>query len=106
MRLAIGIDNNACERCMRNPALGRKNWLFAGSADGGRAIASWLTVLQSARLHETEPFAFVGELLTRLAEYRDIPPERKAAEGEAFLRELLPTAWVARHPDKRLALGR
>lgn len=103
---AIEIDNNACERCMRNPALGRKNWLFAGSADGGRAIASWLTVIQSARLHEVEPFAYVSELLSRLAEYRDMPAERKAAAGEAFLRELLPSAWMKRNPEKRLALGR
>jgi transposase len=103
---AIEIDNNACERCMRSPALGRKNWLFAGSTDGGKAIASWLTVIQSARLHEAEPFAYVRDILTKLAEYRDMPAERKAAAGEAFLRELLPAAWVARNPDKRLALGR
>jgi transposase len=103
---AVEIDNNACERCMRSPALGRKNWLFAGSADGGRAIASWLTVIQSSRLCEAEPFAYVSELLTKLAEYRDMTAERKAAEGEAFLRELLPAAWLTRHPEKRLALGR
>jgi transposase len=103
---AIEIDNNACERCMRSPALGRKNWLFAGSADGGRAIAAWLTVIQSARLHEAEPFAYVGDLLTRLAEYRDMPDARKAAEGEAFLRDLLPAAWLSRNPACRLPLSR
>jgi hypothetical protein len=81
---AYGI--NACERCMRNPALGRKNRLFASSVDGGRAITSWLTVIQSARLHEAEAFAYVSELLKRIAEYRDTPAERKAAEGEALLR--------------------
>jgi transposase len=103
---AIEIDNNACERCMRSPALGRKNWLFAGSADGGRAIAAWLTVIQSARLHEVEPFAYVGDLLTRLAEYRDMPESRKSAEGEAFLRGLLPAAWLSRNPACRLPLSR
>ncbi len=103
---AIEIDNNACERCMRSPALGRNNWLFAGSSDGGEATAAWLTVIQSARLCEVEPLAYVSGLLTRLAEYRDLPAERKAGEGEALLRELLPDAWLAAHPTKRLALAR
>jgi transposase len=102
----IEIDNNACERCMRSPALGRKNWLFAGSADGGRAIAAWLSVIQSARLHEVEPFAYVSDLLTRLAEYRDLAAERKAADGERLVRELLPDAWIKSNPSKRLALAR
>jgi hypothetical protein len=59
------------------------------------------TVIQSARLCEAEPFAYVSELLTKLAEYHDM-----TAEGEAFLRELLPAAWLTRNPEKRLALGR
>jgi transposase len=91
---------------MRSPALGRKNWLFAGSADGGRAIAAWLSVIQSARLHEVEPFAYVSDLLTRLAEYRDLAAERKAADGERLVRELLPDAWIKSNPSKRLALAR
>jgi transposase len=103
---AVEIDNNACERCMRSPALGRKNWLFAGSADGGRAMAAWLTAVQGARLHEAEPFAYVRDLLARLAEYRDMPAERRAADGEAFLREILPAAWVASNPQHRLPLAR
>lgn len=103
---AIEIDNNACERCMRSPAIGRKNWLFAGSADGGRAIAAWLTVIQSARLCEVEPFAYVSDLLTRLAAYRDLPAERKATDGEAFLGELLPATWLRANPSRRLPLAR
>ncbi len=103
---AIEIDNNACERCMRSPALGRNNWLFAGSDNGGEATAAWLTVIQSARLCEVEPLAYVSGVLTRLAEYRDLPAERKAGEGEALLRELLPDTWLAAHPTKRLALAR
>jgi transposase len=102
----VEIDNNACERCMRSPALGRKDWIFAGSADGGRAIAAWLTVIQSARLHEVEPFAYVSDLLTKLAAYRDMTAERKAADGEAFLRELLPGAWLGANPTRRLPLAR
>ena len=102
----IEIDNNACERCMRSPAIGRTNWLFAGSADGGKAVAAWLSVIQSARLHEVEPWAYVKDLLTKLAAYRDMTPQRKMAAGEAYLRELLPEAWLKANPAARLPLAR
>jgi hypothetical protein len=74
--------------------------------DGGRAIASWLTVIQSARLYEVELFAHASEPRKKLAEFREMMAERKATQGEAFLREVLPAAWVAGNPEKRLALGR
>jgi len=102
----IKIDNNDCERCMRAPAIGRKNWLFAGSADGGETIARWMTIVQSARLHEVEPFAYITDILDRLAEFRDLPEERKAAEREARMNELLPDVWIKTHPEARLPLAR
>lgn len=102
----IEIDNNACERCMRAPALGRKNWLFAGSADGGEVAARWMTVIQSARLHEIEPLAYITDLLDRLAVFRDLPPDRKNAERDEHLAKLLPDAWIASRPDARLLLAR
>lgn len=102
----IKIDNNDCERCMRAPAIGRKNWLFAGSADGGETIARWMTIVQSARLHEVEPFAYIADILDRLAEFRDLPDDRKAAEREARIAELLPDVWIKAHPEAGLPLGR
>jgi len=102
----IEIDNNACERCMRSPAIGRRNWLFAGSVDGGHAVAAWLSVIQSARLHEAEPWAYVKDLLTKLAEYRDMTTQRRMADGDAHLRELLPEAWLKANPTARLPLAR
>ncbi len=102
----IDIDNNARERCMRRPALGSKSLLFAGSADGGKANVSSLTVIQRAQLCEAEPFAYASDLLTRLAESRDMTAERRAAEGEAFLRDLVSAVWVASNPEKRLPLAR
>jgi hypothetical protein len=72
---------------------GQSHSEIRGSSDGG-PIASRLTVIQSARLHEAEPFADLSDLLT------------KHAEGEALVRESLPGARVKRSPDKRLALGR
>jgi len=66
---------------LAGPAFGQKNWLFAGSGEAVRAVAFKLTVIQSALLHEAERFAYLSDLLTRLAEYRDMPGERKAAEN-------------------------
>mgnify|MGYP001251309538 CR=1 FL=1 len=94
----IEIDDNTGERCLRAPAIGRKNWLFAGSADGGRALATWMSIIQSARLNEIEPWAYVRDILTRLAEQQDGRP--------VDLAELLPEAWIDSHPEYRLPLSR
>jgi|GEM_PF-4531372 len=67
---------------------------------------AWLSVIQSARLHEVEPWAYVKDLLTKLAAYRDMTPQRKMAAGEAYLRELLPEAWLKANPAARLPLAR
>jgi hypothetical protein len=45
----LPIDNNAVERAIRPVALGRKNWLFAGSERGGEAVAIFLSMTDSAR---------------------------------------------------------
>ena len=55
---AIEIGSTACERSMRTPVLARNNRLFTGSIGGGKAIASWLSMIQSARLFEAEPSAY------------------------------------------------
>jgi len=53
-----------------------------------------------------EPWAYVKDLLTKLAAYRDMTPQRKMAAGEAYLRELLPEAWLTANPAARLLLAR
>lgn len=62
----LDIDNNACERAMRPVALGRKNWLFAGSDRGGRAAAVAFSLIQTCKLHGVEPFAYLADVLRRL----------------------------------------
>jgi len=100
----LEIDNNACERALRCVAIGRKNWLFAGSAFGGERAAKWFTLIASARLAEVEPWAWLKDVLTRLSRLRD---ERPPAEAlESALRALLPENWLAHHPQARLPLGR
>jgi len=53
-----------------------------------------------------EPWAYVKDLLRKLAAYRDMTPQRKMAEGEAYLRKLLPEAWLNANPAARLPLAR
>src|SRR3546814_2249582 len=51
----LEIDNNIAERAMRCVALGRKNWLFAGSKAGGDRAAAIYSVIESAKLNGLEP---------------------------------------------------
>jgi transposase len=62
----LAIDNNAAERTVRAIALGRKNWLFVGSEQGGHTAATILTLITSATRHNLDPFAYLRDLLRRL----------------------------------------
>jgi len=63
----LAIDNNSAERSLRGIALGRKNWLFVGSPQGGRTAAILFSVLASCKRHEVEPWAYLRDVLQRLA---------------------------------------
>ncbi|HUY11937.1 MAG TPA: IS66 family transposase [Candidatus Baltobacteraceae bacterium] len=65
----IEIDNNAAERALRCVALGRKNFLFAGSDAGGERAAAIYSLLGSAKLNGYNPEAFLREVLTRIADH-------------------------------------
>src|SRR5206468_3560921 len=65
----IEIDNNAAERAIRAIALGRKNWLFAGSDDGGERAAAIYTLLGTAKLNDLDPEAYLRYVLERIAEH-------------------------------------
>lgn len=62
----IPIDNNACERAIRPVAIGRGNWLFAGSVDGAAAAATIYTIVESAKAAGVDPLAYVEAVLGRL----------------------------------------
>lgn len=66
----LDIDNNACERQIRPVAVGRKNWLFAGSDRGGNAAAIAFSLIATCKLHRVEPFAYLADVLRRLPGYR------------------------------------
>ena len=89
----LAIDNNNAEQALRRVAVGRKNWLFAGSDKGGRRAAILYSLIASARLHDLDPFAYLRDLFERLPTH----PRNAVAE-------LTPTAWAqALEPQARAA---
>ena len=65
----LEISNNAAERAIRPLALGRKNWLFAGSDAGGRRAAAIYTLIETAKLNDLDPQAYLVEVLTGIADH-------------------------------------
>ena len=65
----IEIDNNAAERELRAVALGRKNWLFAGSDAGGERAAAFYSLINTAKLNGLDPEAYLREVFTRIADH-------------------------------------
>ena len=63
----LAIDNNAAERALRPVAVGRKNWLFAGSAEGGNRAAILYSIIGTCELQGVEPWAYLKDVLQRLA---------------------------------------
>lgn len=74
----LNIDNNPVENAIRGVALGRKNWLFAGSQAGGRRAAQFYTLIESAKLNGVNPYDYLTHVLTTL-------PSAKAKDLDALL---------------------
>ena len=79
----ICLSNNAAERALRGFALGRKSWLFAGSERGADRAALMYTLIQTAKLNDVDPQAWLADVLARIAD----TPQTKLAE-------LLPWNWA------------
>ena len=88
----LEIDNNAAERALRAVALGRKNWLFAGSDEGGERAAAIYSLLGTAKLNDLDPEAYLRYVLERIAEH---PINR--------IEELLPWSVVPRLSSLQIA---
>jgi transposase len=65
----ICLSNNAAERQLRGIALGRKSWLFAGSDRGGERAAIMLTLIQTAKLNDVDPQAWLADVLAQIADH-------------------------------------
>ena len=66
----LEIDNNPAERSIRGIALGRKNWIFAGSERGGRSAAIAYTLIETAKLNGIDPQAWLTNVLDRIADHK------------------------------------
>jgi transposase len=78
----LALDNNAAERALRGVAIGRKNWLFAGSDRGGVRAAALYSLIETAKLNGVDPQAYLSDVLARLPDH----PAKRIAE-------LLPWNW-------------
>jgi transposase len=76
------MSNNAAERALRGIAVGRNNWTFAGSDSGGDRAAAIYTLIETAKLNDIDPRAWLADILARLPDY---PAKR--------IHELLPSNW-------------
>ncbi|MCE9532626.1 MAG: IS66 family transposase, partial [Planctomycetes bacterium] len=85
----LAIDNNRAERALRAVAIGRKNWMFAGSDKGGETAAILYSMVGTCKELGIEPWTYLRAILTRLPE---LPPEHLA--------DLLPDAWAKAQRDK------
>lgn len=65
----LEIDNNAAERALRAVALGRKNYLFAGSDRGGENAAAIYSLIGTAKLNGIDPESYLRNVLSRIAEH-------------------------------------
>ena len=79
----VPVDNNWVENQIRPWAIGRSNWLFAGSLRAGQRAAAIMSLVRSAQLNGHDPYVYLKDVLTRLPTQRD-----------SAIAELLPHRWV------------
>jgi len=87
----VPLDNNAAERAVKFPILGRKAWLFVGNPRAGETSAKLFTLTKTCNRHHIDPFAYLQDVYARL-------PTMSRDELPA----LLPDRWLAEHPQHLL----
>jgi hypothetical protein len=85
---AVPMDNNAAERALKYPILGRKAWLFFGNQTAGETAAKLFTLTKTCNRLRIDPFAYLQDVYARL-------PTTSAEE----LPLLLPDRWIEDHPQ-------
>ncbi|MBU0756155.1 MAG: IS66 family transposase [Planctomycetes bacterium] len=80
----LEIDNNTAENAIRPLAVSRKNWLFAGSVKGGNSVALFLSLIESCRKNDLNPWEYLTDIFRRIMSH-----------SASRLRELLPDQWKA-----------
>ncbi len=87
----VEIDNNRVERAVRYLVIGRGNWLFLGSDQGGHTAAVLYSLVITCKRLRIDPWAYLSDLFARLP-----------AADDLELRHLLPDRWIKTHPQHRL----
>jgi transposase len=85
----VCLTNNAAERALRGVAVGRRNWTFAGSDAGGHGAAAVYTRIETCKMNDVDPQAWLADVLARLPDH----PANKVAD-------LLPWNRKANHQSK------
>ena len=80
-------DNNIAQRALRGVAVGRRNWLFAGSRAGGERAAAIYTVIQTCKANGADPQAYIADAIAKVA------GDRPASGWD----ELMPWNWSPEH---------
>ena len=88
---AVPMDNNAAERALKYPILGRKAWLFFGNQTAGETAAKLFTLTKTCNRHHIDSFAYLQDVYARLP---TTPPDE--------LPSLLPDRWIKDHPQHLL----
>ncbi len=84
----VPMDNNAAERALKYPILGRKAWLFVGNHEAGRTAAKLITLTKTCNRLHIDPFAYLQDVYARLP---TTPADKLAS--------LLPDRWLEDHPQ-------
>ena len=88
----VEIDNNAAERSIRGIALGRKNYLFAGSDAGGNRATAIYSLIETAKFNAIDPETYLRDILARIADHKI-----------NRIAELLPWYWQTQQNVQHLA---
>jgi transposase len=88
----LSLDNNPAERALRGVAIGRKNYLFAGSDHGGERAAAMYSLIETAKLNDLDPEAYLRDVLARIADH-----------SIKRITELLPWNWQPAQPVAQAA---
>jgi transposase len=88
----VCLTNNAAERALRGVAVGRRNWTFAGSDAGGHRAAAVYTLVETCKMNDVDPQAWLADVLARLPDH----PASKIAD-------LLPWNWKTNQPQNSAA---
>jgi transposase len=97
----IPFDNNASEQAVKNPVIGKKNWLFFGSPAGGHAAAIFYTLTATCRRLKIDPYAYLKDVFERLPILMQHEPN---PDVMTLLVPLLPDHWLAEHPESQLQI--